>query len=235
MMNKKVLLVAMLMLGLAQVASANLISNGGFETTNPAYDSPALAPAAYDGAYFDGSWDVVPGNYFSDWTPGAGLYEGYATGGVAGEGYPFNMVGANGNNAIVFEPAAPGTADISQTFTSGSGLATFSFDYSGADPAYGGGSSGILSVTIDGNPVTFAAATTIPTVFGSGWLSATSDSFSLAAGSHTLVIGAVVGSGYYGQAGIDNLSISQVPEPSTLALLSAGLVGLLAYAWRKRK
>jgi hypothetical protein len=26
-----------------------------------------------------------------------------------------------------------------------------------------------------------------------------------------------------------------VPEPSTLALAAAGLVGLLAYAWRKRR
>ena len=26
-----------------------------------------------------------------------------------------------------------------------------------------------------------------------------------------------------------------VPEPSTLALLAAGLIGLLAYAWRKRR
>ncbi len=26
-----------------------------------------------------------------------------------------------------------------------------------------------------------------------------------------------------------------VPEPGTLALLAAGLIGLLCYAWRKRK
>ena len=29
--------------------------------------------------------------------------------------------------------------------------------------------------------------------------------------------------------------ITVVPEPGTLALLAAGLIGLLAYAWRKRK
>lgn len=36
---------------------------------------------------------------------------------------------------------------------------------------------------------------------------------------------------------IDNVSITcaDVPEPGTLALLAAGLIGLSAYAWRKRK
>ena len=48
--------------------------------------------------------------------------------------------------------------------------------------------------------------------------------------------GAVLGNGdvYYGN--IANMTISgEVPEPGTIVLLTTGLVGLLAYAWRKRK
>jgi hypothetical protein len=33
---------------------------------------------------------------------------------------------------------------------------------------------------------------------------------------------------------IDELTISSVPEPSTIVLVAAALIGLLAYAWRKR-
>ncbi|NLF10093.1 MAG: PEP-CTERM sorting domain-containing protein [Pirellulaceae bacterium] len=39
----------------------------------------------------------------------------------------------------------------------------------------------------------------------------------------------------YSPGMVDDFTVSQVPEPSTLALLGVGLLGLLAYAWRKRK
>jgi hypothetical protein len=39
-----------------------------------------------------------------------------------------------------------------------------------------------------------------------------------------------------GNGGFDQLRVSStIPEPSTLALLTAGVLSLLAYAWRKRK
>lgn len=34
--------------------------------------------------------------------------------------------------------------------------------------------------------------------------------------------------------GVDSVRLSAVPEPSTLMLITTGLFGLLAYAWRKR-
>ena len=44
----------------------------------------------------------------------------------------------------------------------------------------------------------------------------------------------VSGVGNTAQCDDFSLTVGTVPEPSTIVLLSSGLLGLLAYAWRKR-
>ncbi|MBU4273300.1 MAG: PEP-CTERM sorting domain-containing protein [Planctomycetes bacterium] len=64
----------------------------------------------------------------------------------------------------------------------------------------------------------------------------TSDPITVAAGTHTLsFVGTEVAWGADARTSIDAVSITTIPEPSALALLATGLVGLLCYAWRKRK
>jgi len=43
------------------------------------------------------------------------------------------------------------------------------------------------------------------------------------------------GGEFFIQLGADGSGVSTIPEPSAMLLLSCGLVGLLCYAWRKRK
>ena len=85
-----------------------------------------------------------------------------------------------------------------------------------------------LSGTTNGSMV--ALQTLVPSFassnFGSGRLSMADD-----IGGN----GDIVGVGITNSAADDAFLLTPTPEPSTLLLVVSGLVGLLAYAWRKRK
>lgn len=51
----------------------------------------------------------------------------------------------------------------------------------------------------------------------------------------TVYLGVQPGGVAWFTGSLDQLTVSQVPEPAALTLLGSGLLGLLAYAWRKRK
>jgi hypothetical protein len=85
-----------------------------------------------------------------------------------------------------------------------------------------------------------------PTVDGSAvWFSKSPSSYDMVS-SYTfsnwsptstvyVALGESMHSGGTVTAVVDNFQIEGVPEPGTLALLAAGLAGLLCYAWRKRR
>ena len=57
-------------------------------------------------------------------------------------------------------------------------------------------------------------------------------SLSWSAGDRYIGLGKIAGGG--STAFFDNLQLQSIPEPSSMAILASALIGLLAYAWRKR-
>jgi len=54
-------------------------------------------------------------------------------------------------------------------------------------------------------------------------------------GGNPTINGITIWHDAYSDAQVDNLTLTATPEPTMAALLVTGLIGLLAYAWRKRR
>ena len=86
-----------------------------------------------------------------------------------------------------------------------------------------------FKVTVDGASLTFSGAATI-TPASQSFVLYTSDPFTPTAGTHRLAFTGLTGAD--ATSFVDNVSVNQVPEPTGVVLMFAGVFGVLCYAWR---
>lgn len=202
------LLVAILLFA-AQAGATNLIQNGSFQT-----------------------------NDFTDWTIGT------TSNGTWGSGYPvvtgWPLGGMNAAQGEVGEVNFDGTfqgGTLSQTFTSGAGAATLSFDWAAmGDGTHTNADGGDFRLLLDGTILADHDVGSIgPNDIFNGTLTANA---TLSAGTHTFEMEilrpfvALTGNTPYQY--VTNADVEgTVPEPSSILLLGIGALGLAGVLRRK--
>jgi hypothetical protein len=205
---------AALAVAMGQAAVADVVMNGGFEA--PVLGTEMFYETAPMGV--TNLLPTVPGWEFSASPIGgsseAGMLSASGIGPWQAQAFGSQCAAFHGDGNTVYATITQTLAGVTE------GPATFSFYAQGLQ-------SKPLNVTVDGTALTFGGTAMVTP--GSAMTKYTSDSITLAAGAHALQFQA------YGWTYLDNVSTTAVPEPASITLLTAGLVGLLAYAWRKRK
>ncbi len=239
-MSRFMLLAMLLTVALVQAAGATTISisvaNSGFEDylivgTNPnsvvnfGNAVPCQYSATFGNTHDFGALPTGIGWTFGDSTNPS--FNGLIRDGGWGD------AAYAGSQMAFFE----GTGSISQALSGfHTGTATVSFYAAGRSNF---GPNGIKA-TINGTELTFGESTTI-TPTNSVWALYTSNEFNVTSGvDYTLTILGTIpfSAGTDMSSYVDNVSVSNtytIPEPSAVILFVTGLVGMLAYAWRKQK
>ena len=215
-MIKRFLAGAALCATLPAFAGSNLLTDGSFE-------SAGLAAGSY--ADFTGSdlpgWLALPGDSIE-------VRNGIV--GTAQQGVDFIELDSTHNSSIL------------TSFNTVAGQAySLSFYYSGRaasadyNPAFAGGivpgSSDGLSVNVAGTTVNLVSPTN--TTLDNLWTLYTA-SFVGTGKSMSLMFTATGDNDSYG-ASLDNVSVTAVPEPATLAMMGAGVLGLLGLGLRRSR
>jgi hypothetical protein len=216
------ILAAISILGFASLEAnaANLLLNGSFETSTyvaPIPGSPygPYSPTLGSSSISNWSWSESVAPY-----PTAVRLLSQA---IDFENAVGGLAASAGTYAVSLEGA---TSSISQTITLAAGQYQLSLDasywlpaYTAVNPIYA--SLGGVNFSFNNSTAAFS-----PT---QGYNTYTSGVFTLAtAGAYELKIAANhPNGGYSGATAVDNVSLTAVPEPSSLALLGLGAVALL--------
>jgi hypothetical protein len=196
----------------AQASSVNLVSNGGFDGTTGDYvynASPASVAAL-------GIWVPTQAGTVSGWD---GSFVS-----IASNSGPWNSP----NSLSGFDAAAQGgyiaglqsdgTLTQNLSLAAGQYMLTWTTANRGADQTY--------SVLFNGEQID-----SVSTTIGAGWTTETVF-FSTAGGTDLSFVGNTVFNERDATSFIDNVSVTAVPEPTSLLMMAVATLGLLA--WRRR-
>jgi hypothetical protein len=213
----KNILVAAAFAATAFAAQANEVANGSFAGTTGDYVYNGVAPSIASAMPGFGS---TPGTV-ADWT---GSFVSIASTSGAW-GTPAGLSGADGSlGGYVAGIQSDGTLSQSLDLAAGTYLLSWIDANRGNDQTY--------SVSLTGGTVSYLGSTAFATTAGAGW-NTEELLFTTTGGVGALTF---TGGTIWGQSDstsfIDNVSLSAVPESSSLMMMAMGTLGLLA--WRRR-
>ncbi len=195
-------------------ADGNLIVNGNFEQGNLGFTSSYLFSPGNIGS--EGTYDVVSNPYLSH--PLGQSYVDHTT----GSGLMMAVNGSPVADTLLWSETVSVTQNTQYNFS------TWVSNWSGYPYYYLYPAS--LDFILNGQTISFTAPTTPADwqQFATTWNSGSSNSLDIQIYDRNLDW---LGNDF----ALDDISLTVVPEPSTLVLLGVGAIGLVVYSWRRRR